>query len=53
MEGQGWIFIGVRLVEVLWKMGLVILDFCLGASIVIHDVIFKFRDGDGMGTAYL
>ena len=46
-------FHGVVLVEVLWKMVMVILNHHLGASIALHDVLHGLWVRHGMGTASL
>ena len=44
---------GIGLVEVMWKVVAVILNFRLTSSITFHDVLHGFRAGSGTGTATL
>ena len=46
-------FWGIGLVEVLFKMVVVILNLCLGASITLHDVLHNFRASRRIGTTSL
>ena len=44
---------GIGLMEVMWKVVAVILNFRLTSSITFHDVLHGFRAGRGTGTATL
>ena len=44
-NGKFW---GVNLVEFIWKMAMVILNFCLRMDITFHDVLHGFRSGIGV-----
>ena len=44
---------GIGLMEVVWKLAVVILNFRLTDSITFHDILHGFRDGHGTGTATL
>ena len=44
---------GIGLVEVMWKVVVVILNRRLTSSITSHDVLHGFRAGRGTGTATL
>ena len=44
---------GIGLMEVMWKVVAVILNFCFTASITYHDSLHGFRAGRGTGTATL
>ena len=44
---------GIGLVEVMWKVVVVILNRRLTSSITFHDVLHGFRAGHGTGTATL
>ena len=44
---------GIGLVEVMWKIVAVILNYRLTSSITFHDVLHGFRAGRGTGTATL
>ena len=52
LEG-GSEFLGVGLVEVLWKMLVVILNRRLRAAITLHKVLCGFQVSRGTGTASL
>ena len=43
----------IGLVEVMWKVVAVILNFRFTSSITLHDVLHGFRAGRGTGTAPL
>ena len=43
----------IGMVEVLWKLCLVVVNFHLKSSIVLHDALHGFREGRGIGTATL
>ena len=43
----------IMLVEVLWKVLLVDINWRIGATLQFHDVLHIFRAGHGMGTASL
>ena len=44
---------GIGLVEVMGKVVVAILNFCLTASITFHDFIHGFQAGRGTGTSTL
>ena len=44
---------GIDLAEVVWKLGMVILNFCLTTSIDFHDVFHGFWAGRGIGSTSL
>ena len=44
-------FRGVGPVELLWKTVAVILNFCLGVFITLHDVLHELWDGHRTGNA--
>ena len=44
---------GIGLAEVVWKLGTVILNFCLTTSIDFHDVLYGFWAGRGIGATSL
>ena len=44
---------GIRLVEMLWKVFSVVVDFRLKRSVVLHNTLHGFREGRGTGTAML
>ena len=44
---------GIGLVEVMWKVLVVILNCCFTYSITFHNVLHGFRSGRGTGTATL
>ena len=46
-------FWGIFIVEVLQKTVLLILNFRLGATITLHNVLNELWDGHGTGTASL
>ena len=46
-------YCGIRLVEVVWKEVVVILDCRFIASIAYHDSLHKFQEVSGTGTATL
>ena len=44
---------GIGLVEVLWEVRLVVVNFCLKRSAVLHSNLRGFREGRGASTATL
>ena len=44
-------FRGIRLVEVIWKAVLAVVNFRKGAMVNFHDMLHGFRSGIGTGTA--
>ena len=44
---------GIGLMELLWNIVTVILDHHLGSATALHDMLYFFRDGRGMGNASL
>ena len=44
---------GIGLLETLWKVVEAMIDTCLQASLQMHNVIHRFRDGIGTGTAIM
>ena len=46
-------YCGIGLVEVVWKVEAVIINFWLTDSITYHDLFHEFRAGHGTGTATL
>ena len=44
---------GIFLVEVVWKVVMVILNSCLAAYITFHDILREFQADRGTGTASL
>ena len=44
---------GICLMEVIWKVVAVILNFCFTAAITYHDFLHRFRAGRGFGNATL
>ena len=44
---------GIRLVEVLWKVCAVVVNFRIKSSAVLHDAIHRFRTGIGIRTVTL
>ena len=51
-KGKGY-YLGIGLVEVMWKVVAVILNRRFTSSITFHDVLHAFRAGRGMGTTTL
>ena len=51
--GVGTNFRGIGLVEVLWKVIPVFINFWISSSIQFHDAIYEFRAGRGTGTSTL
>ena len=45
-EGLYW---GISMVEILWKVCSVVVNFCLKLSVRLHDVLHGFREGQGAG----
>ena len=43
----------IRIMEVIWKMVVEILNHRLGVDIIIHEVLHGLWDGHGVGTAFL
>ena len=46
-------YCGIGLLEVIWKVVAVILNFCFTAAITYHDFLHRFRAGCGFGNATL
>ena len=51
-KGGGEYYV-IGLVEVVWKMVTVILNFCLTTSITFHNVLHGFWEGRSTGITYL
>ena len=50
LKGKGE-YRGIGLVEVLWKVCPVVVNFRLKRSVVLHGALHGFREGRGTGTA--
>ena len=51
-KGKGY-YRGIGLVEVLWKVCVVVVNCWMKSSVIIHNALYGFRAGIGTGTATL
>ena len=52
LKGKGE-YQGIWMVEVLWKVGSVVVNCCFKMSVVLYDTLHGFREGWGTRTATL
>ena len=46
-------YLGIGLVEVVWKVCVAVVNFSLKRSVILHNALHDFREGRGTGTATL